>query len=133
NVRLESLTTSEKGRNIERLIIGNPDREPLCRVLITARHHACEMMGSHVLEVIISSVLNGENENLQWLRENVEFFIVPFVDKDGVEDGDQGKNRLPRDHNRDYSGVSVHTSTAALREEIPVWSGGKLKVCIDIH
>ncbi len=30
-------------------------------------------------------------------------FIVPFVDKDGVEEGDQGKARQPRDHNRQAS------------------------------
>jgi murein tripeptide amidase MpaA len=32
-------------------------------------------------------------------RERFRFLAVPFMDKDGVEDGDQGKNRRPRDHN----------------------------------
>ena len=30
----------------------------------------------------------------QWLREQVGFLVVPFIDKDGVEDDDQGKNRF---------------------------------------
>ena len=70
--------------------------------------------------------------------KRVEFFVVPFVDKDGVEDGDQGKNRRPHDHNRDYGGRadgdhSIYASTRALRERIPAWSGGKLRVALDLH
>ncbi len=68
-----------------------------------------------------------------WFRENVELMVVPFVDKDGVEDGDQGKNRAPRDHNRDYSGTSVHPTTQAIRELVPGWSGGKLHFAMDMH
>ena len=59
--------------------------------------------------------------------------MIPFVDKDGVKDGDQGKNRKPRDHNRDYVGESVHIETAVIRERVPDWSAGKLKVAIDLH
>jgi hypothetical protein len=58
---------------------------------------------------------------------------IPFIDKDGVEDGDQGKNRAPRDHNRDYSGPSVHPSVAALRERVPAWLQGKLAFALDLH
>jgi dienelactone hydrolase len=55
------------------------------------------------------------------------------MDKDGVENGEQGKNRLPRDHNRDYSGESIHRSTAALRQKIPAWGDGRLKIALDLH
>lgn len=40
--------------------------------------------------------------------------VVPFVDFDGVVDGDQGKGRLPRDHNRDYIDAPLHAETAAI-------------------
>jgi hypothetical protein len=33
----------------------------------------------------------------------VEFCIAPFMDKDGVEEGDQGKLRWPHDHWEDYA------------------------------
>jgi acetyl esterase/lipase len=89
------------------------------------------MMANYVLEGIIESLLN--EVELAYLRDQVEFLIVPFVDKDGVENGEQGKNRMPRDHNRDYAGESIHQSTAALREEIPNWSGGKMKIALDLH
>jgi hypothetical protein len=55
------------------------------------------------------------------------------MDKDGVEDGDQGKNRKPRDHNRDYSGESLYASTKAMREFAPKWSDGKVRLAMDLH
>ncbi|MCZ7646392.1 MAG: hypothetical protein M5U26_14095 [Planctomycetota bacterium] len=66
-------------------------------------------------------------------REHVEFLIVPFVDKDGVEDGDQGKNRKPYDHNRDYGENCIYPSVGAIRELVPAWAGGKLRFGIDLH
>ena len=44
--------------------------------------------------------------------------VVPFVDYDGYLDGDQGKNRVPHDHNRDYpkDGESMYPETAAIRK-----------------
>jgi hypothetical protein len=90
------------------------------------------MMASYVLEGIIAEVL-ADSEEGRWLRNNVEFFIVPLVDKDGVEDGDQGKNRMPRDHNRDYEGKSIYASVQAIRERLPAWSAGKLRFAMDMH
>ena len=106
--------------------------EPRYRVLLTARHHCCEMLGSYAVEGVVAAVLGGD-ERGEWLRRNVELLVVPFVDKDGVEDGDQGKYRGPRDHNRDYGGTSVHVETAALRELVPAWAGGRLAVALDLH
>jgi pimeloyl-ACP methyl ester carboxylesterase len=127
----DTLCLTRQNRVTERLFIRQPGREPDARVLITARHHACEMMASYVLEGIMESILN--DVHLEYLREHVECMIIPFMDKDGVENGEQGKNRIPRDHNRDYDGISIYRSTAALRKEIPAWSDGKLRLALDLH
>ena len=127
----DTLCLSPDNRVIEQLSIIPSGDKPGTMVLITARHHACEMMANYVLEGIIESILN--EVELEYLRETVEFLIVPFMDKDGVENGEQGKNRIPRDHNRDYEGESIYQSTAALREEIPAWSDGRLKIALDLH
>jgi hypothetical protein len=50
-----------------------------------------------------------------------------------VEDGDQGKNRKPHDHNRDYRGKSIYPSVRALRELVPRWSQGRLRIALDMH
>lgn len=126
------LATSSKGRKIEQLRAGRLDGNPPLRVLLTARHHACESMASYSMEGILETVL-GATEDGRWFRENVEFFAVPFMDKDGVEDGDQGKNRRPRDHNRDYAGESIYASVRSLREFIPRWSEERLKFALDMH
>jgi murein tripeptide amidase MpaA len=53
------------------------------------------------------------------LCEHADFFIVPPVDKDGVEDGDQGKNRKPYDHNRDYL-QRIHREIQAITAQVPI-------------
>lgn len=123
-VQIGTLCETKKARKVERLRVGSGST----KLLFTARHHACEMIASYVLEGILEVALSDP-----WYRENTEILAIPFVDKDGVEDGDQGKNRKPRDHNRDYSGESVHESTKALREFAPGWSDGKLKFAMDLH
>ena len=128
---IDTLCISPEERIIEKIKITPLNKKPAFKVLITARHHACEMMANYVLEGLIESVLN--EKDLAYLREHVEFMIIPFMDKDGVENGEQGKNRIPRDHNRDYDKIAIHHSTGALREVIPEWSEGKLKVALDLH
>lgn len=54
------------------------------------------------------------------------------MDKDGVEDGDQGKNRAPHDHNRDY-GEGIYTSVRAIRDLIEVRYSGTIDVAFDVH
>ncbi len=89
------------------------------------------MAANYVIEGIIQSITN--ETDLQFLRDYVEFRIIPFVDKDGVEEGDQGKNRKPRDHNRDYWDNSIYQSVKAIKSEIPGWSEGILEIALDIH
>ncbi len=130
-LKTDTLCLSPENRVIEKITIPALSKNTNRKVLITARHHACEMMASYVLEGIIKSLLN--DKNIQSLRNDTEFLIIPFMDKDGVENGEQGKNRIPRDHNRDYGENPVHNSTAALKIFVPEWSQGKLKVALDIH
>ncbi len=128
---IDTLCFSQENRVIEKIRIPSLNSEPENKVLITARHHACEMMANYVIEGMIKSLLN--DKRLRELRENTEFLIIPFIDKDGVENGEQGKNRIPRDHNRDYGDNSIYPSTIALKKLIPEWSEGKLKIALDIH
>ena len=76
----------------------------------------------------------GESDDGRWLRDHVEFLVLPLMDHDGVEDGDQGKNRRPHDHCVDYAeSGSIHTETAAIREWAPGWLAGKRTLCVDLH
>lgn len=129
---ISELCQSKKSRRVELLRLGKLDGEPKHRVLLTARHHACESVANYELEGIMEAVLANTPEGRRW-REEVQFMIVPFVDKDGVEDGDQGKVRSPRDHNRDYEGPTVHPEVAAIKAQVPAWLKGKPVFALDLH
>jgi hypothetical protein len=130
-LKVESLCRTKKGREVELLRVGRVDGAPDHRVLLTARHHGCESLASYVLEGLLCFALEDAGDGA-WLRGRVEFLAVPFMDKDGVEEGDQGKNRKPHDHNRDYV-QKLYASVKALTDRVPAWSGGKLRIAIDLH
>lgn len=133
NLQVDTLCADRKGRTVEHLKLGRRDGNCAARVLFTARHHCCESTPSYSVEGIVEALL-GEDELGQWFRDKIECWIVPFMDKDGVEDGDQGKNRKPYDHNRDYLGnPPIYPSVRALRDKVPEWSKGKLRAVFDLH
>jgi hypothetical protein len=132
HLRVDTLCETNKGRKVERVHAGRLDGAARHRILQTARHHACDMIASWSLQGILEAALADDADG-RWFRENVEILVIPFVDKDGVEDGDQGKNRKPRDHNRDYDGESLYPTTRALREFVPRWSEGRLRIGLDMH
>ena len=97
----------------------------------TARHHACETTANAVMEGVIDEVLSGSKEG-EWIRDNADCVFVPFMDKDGVENGDQGKHRAPHDHNRDYT-AEIYTSVKAFKKLLVTESEGKQIVFFDLH
>ena len=126
-----TLCTTAKGRTVEYILLGRNESEPLHRAALTCRHHCCEMMASYTLEGLIQWVVEDSGVEARWVRDNVQFFIVPFADKDGVEDGDQGKNRLPRDHARGLRGekyIRLHRGnsqySAGLGRKLPARGAG---------
>lgn len=129
-LRIEPLTHTPLKRDVPLLLI--EDSRPSFWIAVTCRQHACEMMASYALEGLIEGVLTDSPAGT-WLRENAGFFIVPFMDADGVERGDQGKNRAPHDHNRDYKGEPIYNEVRALKERLPAWSGGRPLVTLDLH
>jgi len=126
------LCKTAKGRSVEVLHLGRLDGHADYRLALTCRHHACESVASYVLEGLMEAVL-AEDDTGRWFRQHAALVVVPFVDKDGVEAGDQGKNRKPHDHNRDYDGPSIYPTVAAIKKFLPEWSGGRLDMAIDLH
>ncbi|MBQ7322622.1 MAG: hypothetical protein IJW99_11040 [Clostridia bacterium] len=96
-LKQEVFCRSVKGRDLPAVRFGTGKRW----ILLTARHHACEATGNYVLEGVTETLLSR-------LPEDFAVLVVPFVDYDGVVDGDQGKNRRPHDHNRDYTDAPIY-------------------------
>ena len=103
-LKIDTLCQSRKGRSIPCLRLGEGERS----IIFTARHHACESTGSYVLEGILEELTATP-------LENTRILAVPFVDYDGVIDGDQGKDRAPHDHNRDHIDHPIYPEIRAIR------------------
>ena len=106
-LEIKELCKTSKGRSVPFVTFGNGEDV----ILLTARHHACESTGNYVLEGVVSELLANP-------IYGTKVVCVPFVDYDGVVDGDQGKGRAPYDHNRDYipGEAAIYPSVAEIRK-----------------
>lgn len=132
----DTLTRSRQDRPVTLLRFGRTDGNHRHRVLLTARHHACEAASSYTLDGLLRYVAGSDEEAAAWLRERVAFAAMPFVDTDGVEAGDQGKNRRPHDHNRDYADdvEQLYPEVAAIKAMVHGWGAADAPtLCLDLH
>ena len=128
-----TLCLSRKGRAVECGRFGRIDGKARHKMLLTSRHHCAETTATFVLEGILETAF-ADDDLGKWFRENMEIRVVPFVDKDGVVDGDQGKNRKPHDHCRDYNETSIYPEVRAIRDMMTAWTAdGGPSVVMDVH
>jgi hypothetical protein len=92
-----------KGREVPAFKVGEGKRN----IILTSRHHCCESPGSWVLEGVIREYVANP-------IEDTNIFVVPMVDFDGVKEGEQGKDRDPHDHNRDYIEDNIYPEVGAI-------------------
>jgi len=131
HIKRSTLTTTERDRTVPVLHIGDTSADT--HTVFTCRHHACESPASFVLEGILAELT--ERPPSSWCAH-----VVPFIDLDGVQRGDQGKQRLPHDHNRDYAesnGVtdeidSLYSTTSAIKRYVRSLVGA-IPLSLDLH
>lgn len=99
-----------RGRDQFYINFGNQKSDKI--ILLTCRHHACESMAEFCLEGLIDELTASSNV----ITENYRIYCFPFIDLDGVEDGDQGKERQPHDHNRDYIDKPIYPTTRFIKK-----------------
>jgi hypothetical protein len=129
----DRLTTSSNGRAVPRLRLGDPDADE--HVVLAARHHACESPASYAVEGTIRALLASPAA-----LAGRCVHVVPMVDVDGVQRGDQGKYRVPHDHNRDYAAgnailddvAPIYPETAAIQDLVGGLDGD-LALALDLH
>ena len=128
-MKFETLCRTDKGRAVELLRI-NSKRNGYGSypILLTARHDARDAVANYVLEGILETLL-GDTEDAKWLRDRSEIVAIPFVDKDGVEDGAPGK-----DYACDYGAESKLASVEAITKFMKAtWSEYYPTSIIDLH
>ena len=122
------LCKSRFGNDVPMAVFGNLGGNAKYNVVMTGRHHASESIANFAIEGIVERFC-AEDELGKWLRDNVELTVVPFVDYDGVINGDQGKSRQPHDHNRDYTEF-LYPETKAVSE---LYADRDPVVILDMH
>lgn len=131
SVTMDTLCVSRQQRDVPYLQLGE-NRSPDYCLLVCARHHACEMMASYVVEGLVEQAVRQlADQALSQVSKNIVWHVVPFVDYDGVLAGDQGKQRQPHDHNRDYS-VGLYPETKAIRQLVEGRDDTSW-ICLDLH
>ncbi len=100
NMAKSILATTTHGLPVELLQIGKPG-PGIVSMAVSARSHCCEALASYILEGFLQEAMSDSPAGVEFRKKYV-LFAVPMLDKDGVQAGDQGKNRAPHDHNRDY-------------------------------
>ncbi len=107
NLEVSEFCKSRKGRSVPFVTFGNGERI----IILTARHHACESTGNYVLEGVIRELTENP-------IPDTGVIVIPFVDFDGVIEGDQGKDRSPIDYNRDYDykKAPIYPEVKAIRD-----------------
>ena len=125
HINYSIMCKTEQGRELPVLAIGNLSAP--YHVLLTCRHHACESTASYVLEGVLQFLTSYFDTEI---NNRFLFHIAPFMDLDGVENGDQGKCRDPYDHNRDYVSDPIYKSTAAIMDYC---SQLNLVLFLDLH
>lgn len=120
-LEIQTLCTSEAGNKVPCICTGSGSEV----ILLTARHHACEATGNYILEGVLEELHRNEIPGFQVIA-------VPFVDYDGVVKGDQGKARVPWDHNRDYD-PEKDAIYASVREIRRIAAEKKIRYAFDFH
>lgn len=128
HLKVSRLTTSRKGRPVTLLQIGKPG-PGVKPVIVTGRHHATETIASYVLEGFLREAMSDSTLAREF-RQQYVLFAVPLVDTDGVQDGDQGKNRKPHDHNRDYGEKSIYPEVQAIKD---LHDKQQFRFAVDFH
>ena len=122
-IAIRHFCKTERGRENVFVELGNENSA--VTAILTCRHHACESAASFVLEGFLSSAKYAKN---------IRVAAFPLVDLDGVEEGEQGKFRKPRDHNQDYYRTSRYAATATLKRILEKLNAdGKKTVVLDLH
>lgn len=135
---LAVLTNTVQGRPVHLVKITDstvPDEEK-GGVWAIARQHPAEVAGSWMAEGLINWLLSDDPQAAELLREAV-FYIVPFMNPDGVALGNYRVNSVGKNLNREWTNRDYSTapSVAAVADAIEryVASSRSFDFFVDFH
>lgn len=129
---VETIGLTAKGRQLVRLH-ADAERKRSGRpgAYILARQHSGETPGSWVLDGLLRAVA-AEHPPARLRR--VEWWAVPFVDLDGVVEGNYGKDTLPIDFNRAWACMAMRPEVHAIQHDMQYFAEGRQRrLVLDLH
>ncbi|MFW6189576.1 MAG: hypothetical protein ACOC7T_04005 [Planctomycetota bacterium] len=125
----EVIGLSGHGRLLQRLHSSGLHEEAGCYVL--ARQHAGETPGSWVLDGLLRAVAEADSSDPV---RGVDWWVVPFMDLDGVVEGDYGKDAMPRDFNRAWTPMPMRPEVMSVQQDLRRFrSRAGARLLLDLH
>ncbi len=106
--RIEDLGSTIEGRDLNVLVIGNPDARK--KVWVIARQHPGETMAEWFAEGMVDALLDPLNPVAQKLLQHAVFYIVPNMNPDGAVNGNLRTNAAGANLNREWMTPSLASS-----------------------
>jgi murein tripeptide amidase MpaA len=100
NVQHQIIGQTAEGRNLDLLVIGNPEAE--YKVWITARQHPGESMAEWFMEGLIYRLCDEQDAVSINLLKNHVFYLVPNMNPDGAYHGNLRTNTTGSNLNREW-------------------------------
>lgn len=134
-VSIETIGYTVQNRPIEIIHISNGSAPH--HAFIRARAHPWEPGGNWVVQGLVDSLLNREDENTRYLNR-YSVSIMPMANKDGVANGKTRFNMMGKDLNRDWdvpANPALSPENAALEQwlQSQIANGKKPDIAFDLH
>ncbi|QJD89883.1 carboxypeptidase family protein [Duganella dendranthematis] len=129
-VKLVDLGNTIDGRDLNMLVIGDPEAEQ--KVWVIARQHPGETMAEWFVEGFVEALLDPANPfGRQCLKEAV-FYVVPNMNPDGSVRGNLRTNAAGANLNREWLNPTMERSPEVFLVKQKMHEVG-VDLCLDIH
>jgi murein tripeptide amidase MpaA len=109
DARVEDLGTTLDGRDLNILVLGQPDAGKK-KVWIIARQHPGETMSEWLVEGLVDAMLDRANPIARKLMQQAVLYIVPNMNPDGSARGNLRTNAAGVNLNREWMAPSMERS-----------------------
>ena len=142
DIVVEKIGESVLGKDITMITLPQHDKTVKSKnVLILACQHAGEDCGGFFVEGLIWELLSSDSEQIQEIRENATFYVVPMMNPDGYYFGTSRYNYNMQDLNAEWDDDVSDTTNLPVEPEVQAvktWYNNfkqakQMNLVVDVH